>query len=163
VVKRYVASLLKHLAPLRWLFGLAIRVAAPRHRIGVLALVLGDDGQVLVATHTFRPWNPSGLPGGWIEPGEEPHIALHRELMEEFGGGLRVTVQDLLIAGQHASGGEPGGLSLIYQARLEGDLPSELPLELLSLGWSSADDARELLRPLEVRALEAAIKAASRP
>lgn len=153
-MKQTLAWLLQLAPPATWALRLGVRLRAPRHRVGVLALVRRDDGRILIARHVFRPWNPWGLLGGWLETGEDPQDAIRRELREELGSGVRIAVLRLLVAGQHAARGEPDGLSLIYECRIEGTPAEALPLELLSLHWLSEEKARRILRPLEVRALD---------
>lgn len=154
-MKRALAVALRALGPLRGLFGLAVRLGAPRHRVGVLALIRDPEGRLLLAEHTFRPWNPWGLLGGWMEPGEAPHLAIRRELAEEIGQSLQVHVRRLVWADQHRFRGEPPGLSLIFECTLDGELPASLPLELLQLRWTPESEARLLLRPVELAALDA--------
>ncbi len=155
--KRALSRAVSTWPPLRALFGLAIRLRAPCHRVGVLALVRRGD-TVLIGRHTLRPWSPYGFIGGWIEVGEHPEDALRREIREELGSTVKAQVGRLLVAGQHARLGEPNGISLIYECRLEGPLSSALPFEILSLHWVPIDRASQLLRPLEVRALEQATR-----
>lgn len=52
-------------------------------RPGVYA-ILPQDGQLLL-THQQAPWPEVQLPGGGIDPGEQPLTALHREVFEETG------------------------------------------------------------------------------
>lgn len=61
----------------------ASRLAA-RHRVGALAVVLDDDGRVLLVRHALRApgW---ALPGGWVRRHEEPADAVVREVREETG------------------------------------------------------------------------------
>jgi len=155
-LKRMLAASLRYVRPVTALFGLAVRLGTRRHRVGVLALIF-DHGSVLVGDHTFRPWKPRGLLGGWIEPGEEPSEALVRELREELGTSVHLAVRSLVTAGQHGLHGEPGGLSLVYECCLNGALPDALPLELLSLHWLPLAEALVVLRPIEVRAIEIAL------
>lgn len=54
-----------------------------RRRPGVYAILLrGDD---ILLTHQAEPDDEFQLPGGGIDPGENPLPALHREVMEETG------------------------------------------------------------------------------
>lgn len=55
-----------------------------RYRKGVGALIFNSHGQVLVARRigTADAWQ---LPQGGIRPGEDPRIAVMRELLEEIG------------------------------------------------------------------------------
>ncbi len=154
---------LRAFGPLRGLFGVAVRLGAPRHRVGVLALVRDPEGRLLLAEHTFRPWNPWGLLGGWMEPGEAPHLAIRRELVEEIGPTVDIRVARLLWADQHGHRGEPAGLSLVFACTVEGELPAALPLELLQLRWTPEAEARLLLRPVELAALDAAGPLAATP
>ena len=54
-----------------------------RRRPGIYAvLLLGDS---ILATHQSAPTPEFQLPGGGIDPGEQPITALHREVYEETG------------------------------------------------------------------------------
>jgi putative (di)nucleoside polyphosphate hydrolase len=55
-----------------------------QYRKGVGALVFNSDGRVLVARRigTTDAWQ---LPQGGLHPGEDPRIAVRRELIEEIG------------------------------------------------------------------------------
>jgi 8-oxo-dGTP diphosphatase len=52
-------------------------------RAGVYAVLL--DGDALLTTHQAEPVPEYQLPGGGIDPGENPIAALHREVFEETG------------------------------------------------------------------------------
>lgn len=55
-------------------------------RVGVVALIKREDGKYLIIRRSkindFRP-NVYDLPGGEVEFGEDPNIALVREILEE--------------------------------------------------------------------------------
>lgn len=59
-----------------------------RRRPGIYAVILGADGVLL--THQTAPVPEVQLPGGGIDPGEQPLAALHREVFEETGWSIRV-------------------------------------------------------------------------
>ena len=66
---------------------LAAALAKHGPRVCVAALVLDDDGRLLLVRHKVRGWE---LPGGKVETGETWRAGLVRELLEETG--LRVDI-----------------------------------------------------------------------
>ncbi len=54
-----------------------------RRRAGVYGVLL--DGDAVLLTHQAEPTPEFQLPGGGIDPGEQPIAALHREVFEETG------------------------------------------------------------------------------
>jgi len=64
-----------------------------RFRVGVLGLLVREDGRVLLLEHRFRAHHPWGLPGGWLGGTEDPAEGLARELAEELD--LQVPAVDL--------------------------------------------------------------------
>src|SRR4029450_9518291 len=65
----------------RW----SMRVAHARFTVTAGALIFNDAGNVLLLKHRFRAGSGWGLPGGFLEQGEQPLEALKRELREEIG------------------------------------------------------------------------------
>jgi 8-oxo-dGTP diphosphatase len=67
----------------------------------VVAALIVRDGEILIAQ--LRPDQPMALqwefPGGKIEPGESPELALARELDEELG--IRATIGPLITRIRH--------------------------------------------------------------
>src|SRR4051794_19103724 len=62
-----------------------IDVGALNLREAVRALLLDDDGHVLLVRYEFPTATVWGLPGGGLEPGEDDIAGLRRELEEELG------------------------------------------------------------------------------
>lgn len=61
--------------------------------LGVKALVVNSQQQILLVEHTYTDgWH---LPGGGIDSGETPKMAICRELKEETG--LTVSADDLIL------------------------------------------------------------------
>jgi len=71
-----------------------IRAFQPRFSVGVVAVIINPQGQVLLAEHTFHPVAPWGLPGGWIKRGESLAACAQREVREELS--LDIEIERLL-------------------------------------------------------------------
>src|SRR5467141_1565679 len=98
VDKRRMAGWLRNFPPMFWGMKLAVRLFAPRQCVGAVGVVFNQAGQVLIVEHVFRTDFPWGLPGGWIECGENPADTVRREIEEELK--LKVEVKRLLFSEQ---------------------------------------------------------------
>src|SRR5437899_10521910 len=58
----------------------------------VAALIRDEDGRILLVQHVEGRWQ---LPGGAVDPGERPAVAMQRECLEEAG----ITFEPIRIAG----------------------------------------------------------------
>jgi 8-oxo-dGTP diphosphatase len=107
----------------------------------VSAIVVDDDGRVLLARRAFEP--DAGLwdtPGGFLEEGEEPVEALKRELLEETG--LEVKPDRFLGAYLDTYGEGPAVssvLNLVWEARVvSGEMePAD---DVSELRWFARDE-----------------------
>ena len=64
---------------------LGVWLAEPRFTVTAGAVVLDAEGRVLLLKHAFRRGSGWGIPGGFMEKGEQPEAAIRRELREEAG------------------------------------------------------------------------------
>ena len=102
--------------------------------------ILYRDDAYLLAVHS-RFWRVSnrrwGLPGGQIERGESPRIAVARELEEE----LNVRDPDLTEVGAYRY---KNALHMVYAAPLDTDIEDYDNHELVDIGWFSEADVADL-------------------
>jgi 8-oxo-dGTP diphosphatase len=68
--------------PLRMI---VIRTTQRKFTVSVAAVIINEKGEVLLLDHVLRPASSWGIPGGFIESGEQPIDAVKRELREEVG------------------------------------------------------------------------------
>lgn len=116
------------------------------------AVVTDRQGRVLLLKHRFRPGSGWGIPGGFMEAGEQPEETLRRELREEVG--LELQSAEIMLV---RSFNDPLQLEIIFRARSNGTAAPR-SMEVKQLGWFSPDslpqklstDQRELIK----RALE---------
>lgn len=64
---------------------LTMRMTHARFTVTAGAVIQNEEGKVLLLKHTFRAGSGWGLPGGFLESGEQPLDGLRRELREEIG------------------------------------------------------------------------------
>ena len=64
----------------RW----GVRATNTTFTVTAAAIVQNDEGDVLLLKHRYRPGSGWGIPGGFLELGEQPEQTLRRELREEI-------------------------------------------------------------------------------
>ena len=135
----------------------------PTFWLVVAASIKGSDGRFLMHCRPLHKRH-GGLwefPGGKVDPGEMPVIALIREIREELGLNLgEEDLQPVAFAESEADGDVPPIVILLYMARTEDPLP--VSLEGGKTGWFALDDIATLPMPPLDQALLARLRAACR-
>lgn len=114
----------------RW----TVRLSHPRFAVTAGALITDASGRVLLLKHRFRPGAGWGMPGGFIEAGEQPEEALRRELREEVG--LEVEKLKLFTTRAFKT---PNQIEIVFTARAVGDT-NQLSFEIQKAAWFSPGD-----------------------
>ena len=125
--------------------------------IGAAAIIPDGDGQILLQKRTDNGrW---GLPGGGIEPGEEPADAVVREVYEETG--LRVIPITLVgvYGGKnqiitYANGDQTAYVSITFECRIIGGEINPDPDETLEVRWFNSQQLPENIVPQHVRRIQ---------
>src|SRR5215210_1392299 len=109
----------------RW----SVRLVEPRFTVTAGAVVLDEEGRVLLLEHVFRAGNGWGIPGGFIERGEQPDAAIRRELREEIG--LELEGAELAFVRTLR---KPSQVEIIFRCRARGQIGSR-SLEIKHAEW----------------------------
>ncbi|HEV8187330.1 MAG TPA: NUDIX domain-containing protein [Pyrinomonadaceae bacterium] len=91
---------------------LSMRFTHTRFTVTAGAVIFNDQKQVLLLKHRFRAGSGWGLPGGFLERGEQPIEALRRELREEIG----LELEDVEIFASR-SFEKPKQIEILFRAR----------------------------------------------
>lgn len=95
-----------------WVHFLGAKLARPKFRAAVAALIFDDQGQVLLFKHTYRKFE-WGIPAGSLEHREQPAEAVIREFYEETG--MQIGIEKLL---RVVSAKEDHHLTVIYLCKI---------------------------------------------
>ena len=109
----------------RW----TMRLWHPRFAVTTGAVVTDRQGRVLLLKHRFRPGSGWGVPGGFLEKGEQLEAALRRELREEVG----LEVEHVRLLTTHTFK-KPKQVEIIFSCRAVGE-PEELNFEIQKAAW----------------------------
>jgi ADP-ribose pyrophosphatase len=117
----------------RW----SMRLTHTRFTVTAGAIIFNDQKQVLLLKHRFRAGSGWGLPGGFLERGEQPIEALRRELREEIG----LEVEDVEVFAAR-SFKKPKQVEVLFRARANANVKS-LTMEVERAEWFSLDSLPE--------------------
>jgi len=132
----------------RW----SMRVTHTRFTVTAGAIIFNDRGQVLLLKHRFRAGSGWGLPGGFLERGEQPVDALRRELREELG--LEIEDVEIFTA---RSFRKPKQVEVLFRGRADGPV-NPRTMEVERAEWFSLDALPEGLPRDQRRLIEQAAK-----
>jgi len=105
--------------------------------VGVVGVIFSGTGKILLTESEDRGWEP---PGGFVNAGEPPIVALCREVLEETG----CTVQPLRLSGIYCCQRQFPILSLWFRCRILERVTQETH-ESKGIGWVTPEIASELV------------------
>lgn len=110
-----------------------MRVGHRRFTATAGAMIFDDDDRILLLDHVFRPDSGWGIPGGFLNRGEQPEAGLRRELREEVG--LELDSVELLFA---RSLRRPRQIEIYFRAKPIGT-PHPRSFEIKRAQWFALD------------------------
>ena len=131
----------------------------PRKRAISQMLIRDQDGRVLICQLTYKTdWD---LPGGVVEVGESPRLAVSREVDEELG--LTITAGDLLLTDWLPPwGGWDDAICLVFDGGVHDAQILETIVkqerEIRDAQFCSVEEVRERATDFTARRIEAAVR-----
>lgn len=114
------------------------------------ALVTNSKKEILLLEHFLRPQSGWGIPGGFMNHGEQPEQTAAREIMEEVGLELKnIEMIRVRTSGRH--------IEILLSAEAEGE-PIVLSREIKSAGWFALDELPAGMSPAQRFIIENFIK-----
>ena len=110
-----------------------MRLAHTRFTVTAGAVIFNDKREVLLLKHRFRAGSGWGLPGGFMEHGEQPIDAFRRELREEIG--LEVDDVEIFAA---RSFKKPKQVEVLFRARANAEVKTRT-MEVERAEWFALD------------------------
>ena len=117
----------------RW----TMRLAHTRFTVTAGAVIFNDKREVLLLKHRFRAGSGWGLPGGFMEHGEQPVDGLRRELREEIG--LELDDVEIFAA---RSFKKPKQVEVLFRARANAQVRTQT-IEVERAEWFALDSLPE--------------------
>ena len=116
-----------------------VRLGQKRFTVTAGAFVFNDEGRILLLEHEFRADSRWGIPGGFLDQGEQPDEALRRELQEEVS--LEVTDVELYFVRTLK---RPSQVEM-YFACTANDRPTPSSFEIRKAEWFDLNELPEEL------------------
>lgn len=132
----------------RW----SVWLVNPRFTVTVGAVVRDAQGRVLLFNHRFRMGSGWGIPGGFLDKGEQPEEGLRRELREEAG--MDIEEAELVFVRTHK---RPQQVEIIYRCRVRQREARSESIEIRSSEWFALDALPEGLTRDQHRIIERAL------
>lgn len=133
MLKRAIRRLWRLISPdtRSWL----VRKTQSSFTVSAAAIIFNEKKEVLLLNHVLRPYSGWGIPGGFIEKGEQAEDAVRREIREETGIELsRLKLYTIRTLGTH--------LEILFFAVAEGE-PQIRSAEIIEAKWYAPSDMPE--------------------
>ncbi len=132
ISKRQVAAAVQRFPLVLGAMHTVWRLTRPRFTAGVIGVVVNPLGEVLIVEHVYHSYPQWGLPGGYVDRGEDPQDALVREFGEELE--LQVEVVRIVAVQRAREAGHANHLDFAYLCRSNNQVGA-LCNELLDYRW----------------------------
>lgn len=135
----------------------AVRIGQKQFTVTTAAIIVDDEGRVLLLDHVFRPDGGWGVPGGFLAHDEQPEEGMRRELREE----IDLEVDHVRVAFARALPWSRQ-VEIYYRAKAVG-VPKPSSIEIKHAEWFAVDQLPVSLSTDQRRLIERALSDGERP
>lgn len=150
ISKWRIAAAVKRFPRLLVILHRLVRITRPRFTAGAVGVLFNPLGEVLLVEHVYHTAPQWGLPGGYVDRGEDPQQTVVREMREELE--LAVEVVRALLIERADYGAHLDVAYLCHSDQTVGQLSNEL----LEYRWVAPDQLPPL-RAFHRRAVSQAL------
>ncbi|MFL6275238.1 MAG: NUDIX hydrolase [Blastocatellia bacterium] len=150
MLKRVLAAVYRRM-PVSLRRGIVL-LTQSRFTVTAAAVVTNEAGDVLLLKHVFRPGSGWGVPGGFINQGEQAEDAVRRELREEIGLELDRVELAFVRTVEHVK-----QLEIIFRCRATGT-PRPRNIEIHRVEWFKLDALPEDLPRAQCQTIQRALQ-----
>jgi 8-oxo-dGTP diphosphatase len=123
-----------------------IRATQRKFTASVGVIITNREEKVLLLEHILRPGSGWGIPGGFIEHGEQPEAAVRREIREETGIELEsLKMLRVRTINRH--------IEFLFRAE-SNQTAAVKSREIRSLGWFAVDEMPAEMSPIQKLTVE---------
>jgi 8-oxo-dGTP diphosphatase len=129
------------------------RLSQNKFTASVAVIVFNEKDEVLLLDHVLRPQSGWAIPGGFMNSGEQPAVALRREICEETGLRLKnLEMFHVRTIGKH--------IEILFRAEADG-VAEVKSFEINAVGWFKTDALPEKMTPIQKSLVEELLRDSS--
>ena len=123
-----------------------VRSTQKKFTVSVAAIIVNEKGETLLLNHVLRSDLSWGIPGGFIENGEQPETAVKREIREETGLELE-NIKLISVRTMHRH------IEILFRASPVGTAKVQ-SLEINELDWFKINEMPEKMSHIQKQVIE---------
>ena len=123
-----------------------VRATQKKFTVSVAVVIVNENEKILLLNHVLRSDSGWGIPGGFMQSGEQPEAAVKREIREETG----LELKNIKLLGMRTTNRH---IEFLYRASPVGTARVR-SLEINELGWFKINEMPEKMSQIQKKIIE---------